>query len=109
MVETAEHLDTTLFADGSVDSESTAATYVGVRAGGIKGGSEDRGSDAMLDSSREWWSRGSTWTRLCSPTAVSTVDRLPPRVLVSVEAAALSSDSSRDGGVGGAVGHSSAR
>ena len=30
-----------------------------------------------VDSSREWWSRRSSWARLCSSTAVSTVDQLP--------------------------------
>ena len=41
------------------------------------------------DGSRECCSRWSTWSQLSSPTAVSTVGRLPPHVSVLVEAAAV--------------------
>ena len=88
-LQSVEHMDAALVTDGSVDSGSAATTYVGVGEGGgdISRRQVDRLSPRVwmlveaavvsVDGSGESCSRWSTWTQLSSPTAVSTVDRLP--------------------------------
>ena len=74
---------------------SAAATCVGVSGGrcGVSGQqlsvSVVEAALVFVDSSRMCCSQRRSWTQLSSPMAVSTVDQLPARVLVSVEAAVV--------------------